>query len=170
MSDELKRQGNEAAKAGNYDKAIELYTDAIKIDENNHILYSNRANIYNLKNDFDLALQDAEKCISIAPHFGKGYVRKADALMGLGRHNEAMLALDEGTKKDPNEPLIEARRQGIISRSQQQMMEQLFGRSEEELRQKMMANPQIQDMMQSDPSLFDKVNQARLSGNLMTAI
>lgn len=49
-------------------------------------------------------------------------------------------------------------------------MEQLFGRSEEELRQKMTANSQIQNMMLSDPSLFDKVNQARLSGNLMTAI
>ena len=118
MSDELKRQGNEAAKAGDYDKAIELYTEAIKIDENNHILYSNRANIYNLKKDFDLALQDAEKCISIAPQFGKGYVRKADALMGLGRSNEAMLALDEGTKQDPKEELIEARRQGFIARGQ----------------------------------------------------
>lgn len=118
MSDELKRQGNEAAKAGDYDKAVELYTEAIKIDENNHILYSNRANIYNMKKDYDHALEDAEKCISIAPNFGKGYVRKADALMGLGRQNEAMLALDEGSKQNPNDELIEARRQGIIAHSQ----------------------------------------------------
>ena len=36
------RQSNSACQTGDFEKAISLYTEAIHMDKNNHILYSNR--------------------------------------------------------------------------------------------------------------------------------
>ena len=37
------RQSNSACQAGDFDTAISLYSEAIAMDKNNHILYSNRS-------------------------------------------------------------------------------------------------------------------------------
>lgn len=36
------RQSNAACQTGDFEKAISLYSEAIAMDKNNHILYSNR--------------------------------------------------------------------------------------------------------------------------------
>ena len=36
------RQSNSACQTGDFEKAISLYSEAIAMDKNNHILYSNR--------------------------------------------------------------------------------------------------------------------------------
>lgn len=38
----FKDRGNQAFKNGNYDKAYEFFSEAIKLDPENHTLYSNR--------------------------------------------------------------------------------------------------------------------------------
>lgn len=43
MSDILKEQGNEEFKAKNFDRAAQLYGDAVKLDPTNPVLYSNMA-------------------------------------------------------------------------------------------------------------------------------
>ena len=45
-SEALKQRGNEQMLKGDYVGAVNSYTDAIKVDPNNHVLYSNRANAY----------------------------------------------------------------------------------------------------------------------------
>ena len=45
-SSRLKDEGNKAMQAGDVDKAIELYSEAINVDEDNAILYSNRSAAY----------------------------------------------------------------------------------------------------------------------------
>lgn len=56
---------------GNYELAIELYTKAIKLDPNNHVHYSNRSAAYAKKGDYQNALKDAEKTITIKPDWPK---------------------------------------------------------------------------------------------------
>lgn len=48
------------------------------------------------------------------PKFGKGYVRKCDALKALGKAEEAMTTLEEGMKNDPNEPLLKQRQEQVM--------------------------------------------------------
>lgn len=83
-SETHKAAGNEHFKAGEYLKAAASYTKAIKLQPENHVLYSNRAQAFLKLNKVVKALEDADKCISLAPDFVKGYHRKASALHALG--------------------------------------------------------------------------------------
>lgn len=56
----LKDQGNKAFQAKDYDKAIDLFTQAIKLDPSNHVLYSNRSAAHAGKKEWQAALEDAE--------------------------------------------------------------------------------------------------------------
>ena len=72
MSSE-KELGTKAFTQKDFDKAVEHFTKAINENPNDHTLYSNRsACFYNL-NKHDEAINDAEKCISVKPDWGKGY-------------------------------------------------------------------------------------------------
>merc|ERR1719454_1678137 len=84
QTDEHKAQGNEHFKAGEYLKAAASYTKAIKAAPDNHVLYSNRAQAFLKLNKVVKALEDADKCIELAPNFVKGYHRKASALHAMG--------------------------------------------------------------------------------------
>ena len=41
-ANDLKDEGNEAFASGDNEKAIQLYTQAISVDPDNYVLYSNR--------------------------------------------------------------------------------------------------------------------------------
>ncbi len=48
---ELKASGNKAFQAGNFEEAIKCFTEAISINPNDHVFYSNRSGAYaSLKN------------------------------------------------------------------------------------------------------------------------
>ncbi|KAG9011137.1 Hsp90 cochaperone, partial [Tulasnella sp. 427] len=57
----LKDQGNKAFAAKDYNKAIELFSQAIELDGSNHVLYSNRSAAKAGLKDWAGALQDAEE-------------------------------------------------------------------------------------------------------------
>lgn len=98
----LKEKGNAALQSGNYDEAIKCYTDAIALDGNNHVLYSNRSAAYAKSEKYQQALSDAEKTVSLKPDWGKGYSRKGSALAYLGRYDEAIRTYEKGLQLDPN--------------------------------------------------------------------
>lgn len=100
--EELKSKANAAFSSGKNDEAINLYSQAIGLDEKNHVLYSNRSAAYAKANKYEEALKDAEKCISLKPDFVKGYSRKGAALSFLKRYDDAIATYEEGLKIDPN--------------------------------------------------------------------
>lgn len=83
MSDALKAEGNKAFTAKDYPTAIEKFTEAIALDPENHILFSNRSAVYSAQAEYQKALEDAEKSISIKPDWSKGHLRKGAAYRGM---------------------------------------------------------------------------------------
>ena len=102
MADALKAEGNKAFAEKKFDEAMyvnqlvlwshcysltgssEKFTQAIEIEPQNHVLYSNRSGAYASKKEFDQALEDANKTTEIKPDWAKGWGRKGAALHGTG--------------------------------------------------------------------------------------
>ena len=103
MSKEL---GNEQFKAKNFEKAIEFYTAAVEENPTDQTIYGNRSASYHNLKKYNESLADAEKCIEIKPDWGKGFQRKAMALQGLRKLEEALEAYEEGLKLDPGNAQI----------------------------------------------------------------
>ncbi|KAJ5067860.1 tpr repeat containing protein [Anaeramoeba ignava] len=100
-SEEAKKKGNEFFNDGNFEKALEFYTEAIKMDPENPILFSNRAAAYTKLSLFDYGLRDCNKSIQIDPKFVKSYTRKGTILNLKGEKEEAKGMFEFVLKLDP---------------------------------------------------------------------
>ncbi|PPQ77277.1 hypothetical protein CVT25_010859 [Psilocybe cyanescens] len=101
----LKDLGNKAFAAKDYDKAIDLFTQAIALDPKNHVLWSNRSAAKVGKKQYADALADADECIKVNPSWSKGYARKGAALHGARRYDDAIAAYEEGLKLEDSPAL-----------------------------------------------------------------
>lgn len=97
----MKNQGNKFLAEHKYEEAIKCYTEAIQLDDKNHVLYSNRSAAYAKAEKYEEALEDAEKTVTLKPDWGKGYSRKASTLAFLGRTEDAIAAYEAGLKVEP---------------------------------------------------------------------
>ncbi|XP_017775399.1 PREDICTED: stress-induced-phosphoprotein 1 [Nicrophorus vespilloides] len=98
----LKEQGNKALAENKFEEAVKFYTDAIIIDSNNHVLYSNRSAAYAKLQNYNLALADGEKTIEIKPDWPKGYSRKGLAQVYLEKYDDAIKTYQDGLRVDPD--------------------------------------------------------------------
>ena len=104
-----KDKGNLYVQERNYTEALKCYTQAIELDSNDPILYSNRSAMYYNLEDYDNAINDADKAISLKPNYPKAYLRKGNALQGKKLFNEALNTYNIGLKYDKNNSqLLEA--------------------------------------------------------------
>nr|XP_028566909.1 LOW QUALITY PROTEIN: tetratricopeptide repeat protein 28 [Podarcis muralis] len=95
------RQSNQACHEGNFHKAIVLYSEALAVDPQNCILYSNRSAAYMKTQQYDQALDDAIQARLLNPKWPKAYFRQGVALQYLGRHADALAAFASGLAQDP---------------------------------------------------------------------
>ena len=126
---QLKKQGNDAFKAGRNAEAIDRYTRAIDLwvePAERAVLYTNRSAARLKLGEAAKALADAEKALTFNPTYAKAHFRAASALRLLKRPSEAedrlqcVLALapndtaakqlleelrEEGAKKDAIPPM-----------------------------------------------------------------
>ncbi|KAI4502027.1 hypothetical protein M0802_002709 [Mischocyttarus mexicanus] len=104
----LKEKGNAALQEGRFDEAVQYYSEAITLDNNNHVLYSNRSAAYAKAKLYEKALEDAEKTVNLKPDWGKGYSRKGSALAYLGKLDESIEAYEKGLMLDPDNEQMKA--------------------------------------------------------------
>lgn len=103
--EQKKEQGNDEIKKKNYEKAIEIYSDALKIDplnkKLNSVVYSNRALAYLRKGDLDKGLEDCNKSIELNPKYAKSYLRRAEIRMKQQQFDDAIADYNEVKQLDP---------------------------------------------------------------------
>ncbi|KAK3021483.1 hypothetical protein RJ639_045866 [Escallonia herrerae] len=90
LAETFKSQGNKALKSKLFSDAIELYTYAIAICEDNAVYYCNRAAAYTLINQFSEAIRDCLKSIEIDPNYSKAYSRLGFAYYAQGSYRDAI--------------------------------------------------------------------------------
>ena len=93
-ANEYKEMGNDAFRQAQYKRAMELYTSALMIKDDSHILYTNRAQaLIKLGKHLD-ASHDCRKAIKLKPEFIKAYIHLSKALKELGEFQEAIDTLE----------------------------------------------------------------------------
>jgi hypothetical protein len=85
-------------RPGDYATAVTQFSMAIRLDKYNYVMWSNRSAALCGVGNWDKALSDAERCIKLAPTWGKGFARKGAALVGLGQGGEALKVYLAGLK------------------------------------------------------------------------
>eukprot|EP00697_Spironema_sp_BW2_P018096 gnl/Spiro4/9972_TR5299_c0_g1_i1.p1 gnl/Spiro4/9972_TR5299_c0_g1~~gnl/Spiro4/9972_TR5299_c0_g1_i1.p1 ORF type:complete len:242 (-),score=6.56 gnl/Spiro4/9972_TR5299_c0_g1_i1:192-917(-) len=118
---EAREAGNTSFRSGRHTDAVRFFSAAITFEPLNHLLWSNRSAAYALKHDYQRALADADKCISLRGDWYKGFSRRGFALFHLGSYVEAAAAYEAGLKLNPSDAemttsLDEARRAAGRSR------------------------------------------------------
>ncbi|KAF5909419.1 stress-induced-phosphoprotein 1, partial [Clarias magur] len=155
---QLKDQGNKALSAGKIDEAVRCYTEAVALDPNNHVLFSNRSAAYAKKGDYENALKDACQTIKIKPDWGKGYSRKAAALEFLGKFEDAKLTYQEGLRQEPSNQQLKDGLQNIEARLAEKKMMNPFAIPN--LYEKLEADSRTRALL-SDPSYRELLEQLR---------
>jgi DnaJ homolog subfamily C member 7 len=110
----LKEQGNEQVKAGCNADAVETYTRALTIDDENDnfnkTLYANRAAACMRLKRWEQALADCDRALAIDPAYVKVTVRRADVLVKLGKYEQACYDYEQAKRAYGRENRAEARR------------------------------------------------------------
>jgi len=163
-AEECKAQGNKALQVKDFDKAIEWYTQALKLHKD-HIYYSNRSAAYLSKGFGDSALKDAEECIQMKPEWSKGYGRKGAALHKLHKYEEALAAYNKGLELDPSNASLQ---QGIKDVNEAQSgggggMGSMFG---PDFMDKIAASPKLSKYL-SDQSYVSMLNMIQQNPQML---
>ncbi|KAL7595109.1 hypothetical protein Lser_V15G31238 [Lactuca serriola] len=121
LADTFKLQGNKAMQSKLYSGAIELYTIAIALCDDNAVYYCNRAAAYTQTNQHTEAIDDCHKAIEIDPNYSKAYSRLGFAYYAQGNYRDA---IDKGFLKalqlDPNNESV----RGNIQAAEQKLREE----------------------------------------------
>ncbi|CAO2814590.1 unnamed protein product [Amaranthus hypochondriacus] len=103
-AEELKSLANEAFKDHKYSQAIDLYSQAIELNNQNAVYWANRAFAHTKLEEYGSAIHDATKAIEIDSKYSKGYYRRGAALLAMGKFKEALKDFQQVKRLCPNDP------------------------------------------------------------------
>jgi len=142
---EAKEKGNHAFKNADYPEAVKHYTEAIKRNPSDHVLYSNRAACYTNLRAFSDGMKDCEKCIQLNPRFVKGYTRKATIQFFLKEYHKCLETYQHALEIEPDNKEVEAGIQRTV-----QAINSGSGEDDKERAARALQDPEIQNILR-DP-------------------
>jgi tetratricopeptide (TPR) repeat protein len=104
LSKAKKEAGNVQYQNGHFAAALELYSEALELDHDNHFLFANRSACCIELALWSMAASDAAECIQIEPSYIKGYARLCKAQIKLEKYAEARVTVAHGFMHDPANP------------------------------------------------------------------
>ncbi|CAI7811634.1 unnamed protein product [Closterium sp. NIES-54] len=103
-SEEIKEAANRAFQEHKFLRAVDLYSDAIQLNESNAILWANRAFAHTKIEEYGSAVEDAAKAIELNPSYVKGYYRRGTAYLAMGKFKDALKDFKQAAKIAPRDP------------------------------------------------------------------
>ena len=86
---------------GQYQQAIERYTQALELEPQLAAAYNNRGNTHYHKGDFDIAIQDYDKALEIDPRSADAYSNRGNACKASGDLALAIQDYNRSLELDP---------------------------------------------------------------------
>eukprot|EP00794_Sanderia_malayensis_P018811 gene18811-20707_t len=125
-------EADAACKRGEFQMAIQKYSECIEEDPNNQVLFGNRSAAYIRNKQYNLALGDGIKASQLNPTWPKAHYRQGVALQHMNRHSEAMAAFATALAHDSAseqllQTLIEAGLKSPLQATLSSLIDQLGG-------------------------------------------
>ncbi len=89
-------------KAGQLDRALRDFDEAVRLDPKQANAYSERGNVYRLQGKFDDALADCDRALRLDPKLVTAYCHRAEAWVAKGEAAKAIADCDAALKRDDN--------------------------------------------------------------------
>lgn len=156
---ELKDEGNQAYKDGDWDKALEKYTQAIKIsteERDKAVLLKNRAAVHLKCEDYEQTVKDCTQCLEFTPKDPKALFRRAQAYEALEQHEKAYADIRAVQTLDPKNKEV------------QQMLARVHKVVQDLIEQKTKTSGKVQQLFEIlfDPS-YEKEKRETCANNLV---
>ena len=87
---ELFHEARLAYSTADYDGAVRLFTEVIKLDPNYAAAYNNRGNAWAMKGECGKAIEDFTKAIELNPRFAVAYYNRGNAWVDKGEYDRAI--------------------------------------------------------------------------------
>jgi len=149
LSEKAREEGNELFKQGKYPEAIEKYSDAMKRNPKSATPYSNRAACYQKLMEWQLALKDAETCVTMDPTFVKGWSRKGGIHLYLKEFHKSMDCYNKILELEPDNADAKQNLEMVIAKVNESNQ---TGEADPERQKRAMADPEIQAIL-GDPQM-----------------
>jgi tetratricopeptide (TPR) repeat protein len=147
--EEARLAGNMEFSKGNFAKAIEFYSDAVRRNPKDVRVYSNRAASHSKLMNWSAAIDDCDKAIALDPKFIKVYIRTGNVQMFLKQYPQAMTTFQTAMELDPTNTDVQQGYQDLVNRIQQS---QSSGQADEQQVAEAMKDPEIRSIVQ-DPMM-----------------
>ncbi|CAF0857936.1 unnamed protein product [Rotaria sordida] len=91
---------------GNYQQAIDIYSQIIdQYDNNDHLALYHRAKAYSALQNYDQGLMDATRVITLKPRWIKGYLCQSEILFEMRHYSAALMASLKALVIDPEDQI-----------------------------------------------------------------
>ncbi|KAK4688789.1 serine/threonine-protein phosphatase 5, partial [Tremellales sp. Uapishka_1] len=99
---EMKAKANQAFAAKEFNKSIELYTEAIALNPKDSTFWNNRAMSKAKMEEHGGAISDASKAIELNPQYSKAYYRRGTSYLSILRPTDAVTDFKKALSIDPS--------------------------------------------------------------------
>ncbi|CAD0206521.1 unnamed protein product [Chrysodeixis includens] len=135
IAEELKKAGNEAYKAAEFERSIEKYTEGLKTCplqflQQRSILYCNRSAAKMKLEKYSSAIKDCTKAIELDDKYVKAYVRRALSYEQTEKFDEALADMKKVLELDPSDSAAKAaiiRLPPLIEERNEKLKAQMMG-------------------------------------------
>jgi tetratricopeptide (TPR) repeat protein len=96
-------RGEAALAEGAYDRAISIFSDALRLDADHAAAYRNRAHAYLWKSKYDQAIADYTEALRIEPRSAPAYYGRGLAFYQQGAYSNAVRSYTEAIQNKPDD-------------------------------------------------------------------